>query len=142
MIAFDANIVICALNRAMPQHGRAHAFLAALATDDRVVVAEQTLVEVYLLIRNPVVFAHPYSAEDAVTVCRSYRANPKWKLVECERVMEDVWTQAADPDFARRRIIDVRLALTLLRAGVKEFATSHVKDFRAFGFERVWDPTV
>ena len=82
MIAFDTKIIVYALNQAMPQHRKAHAFLAGLATDDRVVVAEQTLVEVYLLIRNPAIFPHSYSAADAVAVCQSYRANPKWKLVD------------------------------------------------------------
>lgn len=141
MISFDTNIIIHALNKAVPEHVQAYAFLTDLAVEDRVVIAEQTLVEVYLLIRNPVVFPNPYSPADAAAVCQAYRANPKWKLVECEPVMAEVWKQAAHSGFARRRIIDARLALTLLRAGVKEFATSNVKDFRIFGFDRVWDPT-
>jgi toxin-antitoxin system PIN domain toxin len=141
MISFDVNIIIYALNMAMPEHARAHAFLTELADDDRVVVAEQTLVELYLLIRNPSVFPNPYSPADAVAVCQVYRANPKWKLVECEQVMEEVWKRARKPNFARRRIMDARLALALASAGVKEFATRNIKDFRDFGFDRVWDPT-
>ncbi|RKX79497.1 MAG: VapC toxin family PIN domain ribonuclease [Spirochaetes bacterium] len=142
MISFDTNIIIYALNKDMPEHARAYGFLAELVEDDRVVVAEQTLVEVYLLIRNPSVFPNPYSPMDAVSVCQSYRANPKWRLVECGRVMEEVWKLASDPGFPRRRIIDLRLALTLIRAGVKEFATRNVKDFYGLDFDRVWDPTV
>jgi toxin-antitoxin system PIN domain toxin len=141
LIAFDTNIVIYALNSSMPKHARAYEFLKNLADNDRVVVAEQTLVEVYLLIRNPVVFPNPYSANRAVAVCQAYRANPKWKLIECERIMEDVWKRVGKPGFPRRRIIDARLALTLVRAGVEEFATHNVKDFGDFGFRRVWDPT-
>jgi toxin-antitoxin system PIN domain toxin len=141
MISFDTNIVIYALNKTALEHVRAYAFLTELAGEDRVVIAEQTLVEVYLLIRNPSVFPNPYSPAEAAAVCQAYRANPNWKLVECEPVMAEVWKHAADPGFARRRIIDTRLALTLLRAGVKEFATRNVKDFRIFGFDRVWDPT-
>jgi hypothetical protein len=55
--------------------------------------------------------------------------------------MEDVWRHAAKPNFSRRRIIDTRLALTLIRSGVEEFATRNVRDFEDFGFRRVWDPT-
>ena len=141
MISFDTNIIVYSLNKSMPEHARAFDFLAELADDDRVVIAEQSLVEVYLLIRNPAVFSKPYSANDAAAVCQAYRANPKWKLIECERVMEEVWAHAAASGFPRRRIIDARLALTLLRAGVKELATRNTRDFRDFGFDRVWDPT-
>ena len=141
MISFDTNIIIYALNEVMPEHALAHGFLAELADDDRVIVAEQTLVELYLLIRNPSVFPKPYSPADAVAVCQAFRTNPKWKLIECEQVMEEVWKQSAEPDFARRRIIDIRLAFTLISAGVKEFATRNIKDFRDFDFDRVWDPT-
>ena len=42
--------------------------------------------------------------------------------------------------FARRRIIDARLALTLRAAGVTDLATRNIKDFTDFGFNRVWDP--
>ena len=55
-------------------------------------------------------------------------------------VMGEVWRHAAAPVFARRRIIDARLALTLRAAGVTNLATRNVKDFTDFGFDRVWDP--
>ena len=54
--------------------------------------------------------------------------------------MREVWRYAAAPEFARRRIIDARLALTLRTAGVTEFATCNLKDFADFGFDRVWNP--
>jgi predicted nucleic acid-binding protein len=38
--------------------------------------------------------------------------------------------------------VDARLALTLRHHGVTEFATSNVKDFEGFGFNRVWNPLV
>ncbi len=140
MKSFDTNIIIYAINSAMPEHEQARRFLAELSIDDDVVVAEQTLTEVYLLVRNPVVFPNPYTPSEAVALCRQFRSNPKWKLVECLPVMEDVWDQAARSGFARRRIIDARLALTLRSAGVTEFATANTKDFRDFGFDRVWNP--
>jgi uncharacterized protein len=54
--------------------------------------------------------------------------------------METVWTQAAASGFAFRRIIDLRLAQTLLHHGVTEFATSNEKDFAGQGFAKVWNP--
>ena len=51
-----------------------------------------------------------------------------------------MWEHANEADFAFRRIIDARLALTLRHHGVTEFATTNVKDFEGFGFRRVWNP--
>ena len=140
MISIDANIIIYSLNKSMSQHDRARSFILQLSDRSDVVIAEPVLVEVYLLIRNPAVFPHPYSSEDAAHVCEGYRANPRWRLAECMPVMHEVWRHAAAPAFARRRIIDARLALTLRAAGVTELATCNVKDFADFGFDRVWDP--
>jgi len=54
--------------------------------------------------------------------------------------MERVWMQAAQKGIAFRRIIDLRLALTLRHHGVTELATSNEKDFKGQGFLRVWNP--
>ena len=141
MISFDTNIVIYSLHKGMSRHREAYRFLDGLADSKKVVVSEQMLLEVYLLIRNEAIFPKPYSAAEAVSICRTFRENPNWQLVECESVMEDVWKHAADFDFPRRRIIDYRLAFTLLKSGVTEFVTSNVKDFEGLGFARIWDPT-
>lgn len=53
--------------------------------------------------------------------------------------MDRVWEYAAKPNFPRRRIFDVRLALTLQYHGVDRFATAMVKDFNALGFRKVWN---
>ena len=140
LVSVDANILVYALNRRAPEHEAARSFLERLAGQDNVVLAEQTLVEVYLLLRNPAIFPRPLSAAAAARVCVAWRSHPRWRLVECEPVMDEVWRKAATPDFARRRVIDVRLALTLRRAGVLHFATRNTKDFKGLGFERVWDP--
>lgn len=140
MISFDANVIVHSLNTAMPDHERARTFLLQMSDRVDVTIAEYVLVEVYLLIRNPAVFPHPFSARDATDVCEGYRKNPRWRLVECLPVMDEVWRYAAAPTFARRKIIDARLAITLKAAGVTEFATSNVRHFEEFGFDRVWDP--
>ena len=51
--------------------------------------------------------------------------------------MGAVWQDAAVAGFARRRIIDVRLARTLLAQGVADFATVNERDFQGLGFRRV-----
>ena len=53
---------------------------------------------------------------------------------------DELWGLAAETSFARRRIYDARLALSLRRQGVTELATANVKDFQDFGFARVWNP--
>lgn len=141
MISFDTNIIVYALHEGLPRHEKAFQFLGELAENKHVVISEQVLLEVYLLIRNKTVFPYPCSPEEAVSICRRYRENPSWGLIECESVMEDVWAYSAGGLFPRRRIIDCRLALTLIKAGVTEFATVNVKDFTEFGFDKVWDPT-
>ena len=51
-----------------------------------------------------------------------------------------LWKAAAAPDFARRRIYDLRIALCLQAFGVTDFATANVKHFEDTGFSRVWNP--
>lgn len=104
------------------------------------VIAELVLVELYLALRNPAIMATPLDAAGAVAECQWFRMHPRWALVEQADVMDDVWKDAAGRDFARRRIIDARLARTLLAHGVTEFATANARDFQDFGFARVWNP--
>jgi len=65
MLSIDANIIIYSLNKTMSEHERARSFLVQLSDRNDVVIAEQILVEVYLLIRNPAVFPNPYSSKEA-----------------------------------------------------------------------------
>ena len=80
------------------------------------------------------------SAKEAAGVIQRFRKNPKWLVAENAPVMSEVWKKAAERDFARRRLFDVRLALTLQHHGVTHFATANVKDFEGLGFEKVWNP--
>ena len=82
----------------------------------------------------------PPAPSQAATVCQAYRKNQAWTLIESAPVMENIWELAAQKDCAFRRIIDLRLAHTLLHHGVTEFATANEKDFVGQGFLRVWNP--
>ena len=57
------------------------------------------------------------------------------------RPLHDALRQKArTKDFASRNLYATRSAISLRAFGVTEFATANVKDFEAFGFERVWNP--
>lgn len=145
MIAFDTNLLLFAFDEDCPWHGPAFAFIDSLRNADNVVVSEFGLTEFYRLLRNPAVLAHPLSAPEAVKIVALYRSHPRWRVVGfpergSARVHDSLWRQAAQPGFAYRRIYDARLALVLQSFGVKEFATTNLKDFQGFGFDRVWNP--
>lgn len=144
MTSFDTNILLYAFSRASPCHDRARVFLEDLTPHDDVAVSELVLVELYTLLRNPAVLLRPLSAAAAVEVVQSYRRHPRWMLVgfdtDSTTLHDELWRLAANARFARRRIYDARLALSLRRQGVTEFATANVKDFSGLGFDRVWSP--
>lgn len=140
MISFDTNLLLYAHSSRFSEHAAARGFLEELAPRTDVAISELVLVEFYLLLRNPAVSPKPFTSSRAADVCQAYRTNPNWRLVEYAPVMSDVWLRIREKSFARRRIIDVRLALTLQHHGVTEFATANVKDFQGLGFARVWNP--
>ena len=140
MISVDTNILLYAQNADCPENGAARDFLLEIAQSQDVVICELVLVELYLLLRNPAVLRQPLGPVEAAAMCRGYRNHPLWRLVESAPVMERVWAVAGEAGFARRRIIDSRLALTLQHHGVTHLATANVKDFEDLGFERVWNP--
>ena len=140
MIGIDTNILLYARLEGNPSHERAREFLEGQADNPDVVIAELVLVEFYLALRNPAIIDSPLSAKAASQECQIFRRHPRWQLVENAEVMGKVWDMAAGRNFARRRIIDARLAKTLLAYGVTEFATGNIRDFEEFGFARVWSP--
>jgi toxin-antitoxin system PIN domain toxin len=140
MFSIDTNIFLHAQNSASPNHQSARDFVASCGKRDDMAICDLVLVELYLLLRNPAVVSHPMNATEAVSVCKTYRGNPRWSVIENGPVMNEVWTLASAGGFARRKIIDARLALTLLHHGVTEFATANQSDFASFEFRRVWNP--
>jgi toxin-antitoxin system PIN domain toxin len=140
MRSIDTNILLYAQNADCPEHARAAGFLTECAGRSDVVVCELVLVELYILLRNPAVVARPLGAKAAAAVCQAYRRHPCWRLVEHGPVMDQVWRLATGESFARRRIIDARLARTLQHHGVTELATVNTRDFAGLGFTRVWNP--
>ena len=142
MLSIDTNIFAYAQNPDCPEFDRARRFMSDCALRRDVVVCELVLVELYMLLRNPAVVANPLDAGTAAVVCQAYRRNPFWIIVENAPVMGSVWRLAAEDGFARRRIIDARIAKTVQFHGVDEFVTVNTKDFKSLGFRRVWNPLV
>lgn len=140
MISVDTNVFLYGLNEDCREFETARGVIADLGRSANVVVCELVLVELYLLVRNPKVLRTPLSGADAADVCEAYRRHPRWRLVAGAPVMDEVWKLARQQDFARRRIVDARLALTLRHHGVTEIITRNERDFRDFGFERVTNP--
>lgn len=144
MTSCDTNILFLALETSRPGHAEARAFLEGMSDSPEFALCELVLVELYVLLRNPVVARRPLDPEEATGLIQSLRSNPRWDILDypgpSAGVMDGVWKQAARRNFARRRIFDTRLALTLRHHGVTEFATANEKDFTSFGFKRVWNP--
>ena len=140
MVSFDTNIAVYAANKQSVKHREAQDFLQSLAQNKDVAICELMLVELFLKLCNRRIFPRPLSPRQAAEVCRAYRSNRGWALIENAAVMDEVWERATIEGFAIRRIIDVRLGLTLRHHGVTQFATANVKDFEGLGFEKVWNP--
>jgi toxin-antitoxin system PIN domain toxin len=144
MIGIDANILLYAYASDAPEHPAAHAFLVELGTREDVAISEFTLAEFYLLLRNPAVLEAPLGAAAAVKVIDHYRRHPSWRIPgfppNSRDLHEHLWKIARRPQFPRRRLYDVRTALSLIAFGVTEFATANLKDFQNLGFQRVWNP--
>lgn len=143
-LAFDTNLLFYAVNADSPFHTAANRFLDSIRADDGVVLSELVLIELYRLLRNPVINERPLTAAAAAEVIEAYRRHPHWLLVafpvEQRRLHDRLWQAAARPEFPYRRVYDTRLGLSLVQQGVTELATVNVKDFQELGFRRVWNP--
>lgn len=139
MISFDTNLLFAALEPSHLDHDASRRWLESLAGE--IAISELVLMEIYALVRNGAVVARPLGAEAAAGLIETLRTNPRWRLLDApEGVMNEVWRRAAEPGSGRRRIFDARLGVSLVRQGVREFATRNVRDFRGVGFERLFDP--
>lgn len=144
MTLIDTNVLLPAVEADNVQHKKAAAFLDSLHGRDDVIISEFVLLELSVLLRNPAVLAKSLDGAKASAVCEAFRRHPRWQLVgfapDSRAFHDELWPRLREKQFARRRAYDSRMALTLLRHGVREFATVNVKDFEGLGFARVWNP--
>jgi len=144
MMALDTNILIAALVPGHADHATAAKWLGGLSRSGNVVISEFVLVELYGLLGNPAVLSKPLGPEKAAALCQTFRQHPHWRIFgfppDSVAVHDAMWMEAAKPKTGRRRIYDVRLALSLVQQGVTDFATVNVKHFEGIGFQKVWNP--
>ena len=142
ILSADTNLFLYAANPESPGHEAARKFFEEEATGGgRFLLCGLVLVEIYMLLRNPAVFAKPRSAREATAFCDALRSHSKWEYGDYEpEVAKPLWNWAANTNSGFRHIIDARLALTLRHHGVTHFATANEKHFEGFGFQRVWNP--
>jgi toxin-antitoxin system PIN domain toxin len=144
MLSVDANLLLYAVNTASPHHRPALEFMRGLGSRTDIAISEFILVEFYVLLRNPAVLVNPLDEVEAAALVQTFRRHPRWMLLgfdpDSRALHDELWRWAGQQPFARRRIIDSRTALTLVRQGVTEFATANLKDFQDCGFKRVWNP--
>ncbi len=129
-----------------PYHARAAAFFESLDPREDIAISELVLLELYVLLRIPVVLPRPLGAARATAVCTAFREHPRWQVASLpvdHRAFHDAfWLRLRKDAFARRRAFDWRVALSLLQQGVTHFATANIEDFSGFGFAKVWPPLV
>lgn len=142
IVSADTNLFLYAANPQSPRHAAARRFFNEQATStERFLLCGLVLVEIYMQLRNPAVFAKPKSAAEAAAFCETLRRNPRWEFGDYEpAVAGPLWQWAATTSAGFRQIIDARLAFTLRHHGVTHFATANERHFSEFGFERVWKP--
>jgi uncharacterized protein len=144
MISCDTNILFASLDSSSRYQPAASLFLGSMMDSDRFGLCELVLLELYGLLRNPVLASAASGAAEAAGIIQHFRSHPRWLVFDYPGpeagIMRQLWQRAAQPAFPYKRVYDARLALTLRHHGVTEFATSNVKDFEGFGFQRVWDP--
>ncbi len=142
MLTADTNLLIYAADPDSPYHHPARAFFAEIQKrDEEFVLCELILVELYMQLRNPAIFARPYSAHESVAYCLALKQNRAWRCVDYDpQVSQKLWAWAKATKAGFRQIIDARIAFTLQHHGVTHFATANVKHFNGFGFLEVWNP--
>lgn len=141
MIVCVTNLLFPALEVSHASRGPTHAWLESMVMNPDFALCVLVLIEVYTLLRNPVVCTNPLTADEAVRKIDNLRLNPSWLVLDCPGpgLMNGIWQHARTSDSVRR-IYDIPLALTLRHYNVTDFVTANGKHFQGFGFSKVWNP--
>ena len=77
MITADTNLFIHAVDPDSPNHSKAREFFATLqSAETEFVVCELVLVELYMQLRNGVIFVKHYTAREAAEYFQAMKSNP------------------------------------------------------------------
>ena len=80
MTSIDTIILFAALDADHAMHGKASDFIDSLADSNDVILSDLVLVELYILLRNPVVMRKPLTASAAVDACESCRGEYCYRI--------------------------------------------------------------
>jgi uncharacterized protein len=137
----DTNIFLYYLDSSCPEHAKARDYVENIWRDKNFIISDLVLIELYVLLRNPKVLRGPLSSKEAADCCQRLRANSGWQVLESvSGVMPEIWANYAETIPSAWQIYDLRLGLSLKRAGVKVFATRNTRDFKMVGFEELINP--
>lgn len=143
MNSLDTNILVHALDADSPFHKKCFPIYELFMRErGRWLIADQTLFELYRLLRNPAVFKNPLGTAQAIRIIQQIRDNSG--AMHCAYEAK-YWPKVLDllgrfPDRKGVLIFDATLAVTLHAKGVKVFYTRNTRDFRDFGIFDVVDP--
>jgi predicted nucleic acid-binding protein len=143
MQSLDTNILLAAMERSNRYHAKAYPLYEALMNEpDGWILADQTLFELYRLLRNPAVVARPMSGRDAVDQIEFLRNRTRAR--HCAFESKDFPRVLAIlrklPQRLGILVFDAVLAVTLNSNGVTRFFTRNKVDFEAFDIFEVEDP--
>jgi predicted nucleic acid-binding protein len=141
MHSCDTNILLYYLDDSCEEHSAAKNYFSEKIENRDFVICDLVLVELFILLQNKNVFKSPYDTKSASHICLELRSNPNWKVLEYSiGTMEPTWKATQKLSGQAYKIFDYRLGYTLLRAGVTNFATRNVKDFKEIGFKNLHNP--
>lgn len=139
MKSIDTQLLLYALNEDCAEFEICRALLEEMThAPSEWVLADQVLLELYRLLRNPVVLSKPLSATQAGNILSFFDRQPFHRVGYQHDLWPRLLTSLAARDFPARRCFDMQLAHTLLSNGVDVFYTRNTKDFQ--GFKRLVNP--
>jgi len=141
--SFDSNLLLYAHNEAASGHTKARTFLEKTLTDssEQILIAHQTLFELYSVLSSSAVFRRPMTPRQAWQVCEFYLTHSSIQLASYEpAVLLIVENLLLEKPQRGKRFFDLVLAATFKYHGVSRLYTRNVKHFESYSFLEVLNP--
>ncbi|MBI3797218.1 MAG: PIN domain-containing protein [Deltaproteobacteria bacterium] len=130
----DANLLVYALYRDMPQYPAARLVLERTQEENAALcVNSQVLAEFYAIITNPRRVTAPFSSGEALREVEKICSAPGTIVLPqpVDAITRWIALLRRHP-VTRKRIFDVQLVATMLANGITRIYTFNVRDFRPF----------
>jgi predicted nucleic acid-binding protein len=140
MKSLDTNILIYALNEQCAEHGNAYKLVTEIYNNpSEWIIADQVMFELLRALSNPHIYSNPISISASVKVVTDFRKDCGAQFCAYDQSLFSKITAKYSKGH-KNRLYDVLLAETLLYAGVTEFYTNNLKDFKNLGFNKLLNP--